>query len=139
MWNANEPDGRECGTSINDALQGGDGNEKAKGSHGELSLGVERCVLITLFERVGLLTNTSKKKAETCMDGNICTRLSKEPYFRSRAGFATQKDWDTRRVECNICGVELSANSLTSHLVTQHDVYQSKVIIVGISWWSVSR
>jgi len=28
-------------------------------------------ILIALFERVGLLTNTSKTKAETCMDRKI--------------------------------------------------------------------
>jgi len=85
-------------------------------------------ILIALFEQVGLLTNTSKTKAETCVDRKICTRLSDESYFWSRAGFTMQRAWDTRRVECNICGLDLSANSLASHLETQHDVYQSKVI-----------
>ena len=77
---------------------------------------------------MGLLTNTSKTKAETCIDGKIRTRLSADSYYRSRAGFATQKEWESRRVECDICGADLSAASLSSHLMTQHDVYRSKVI-----------
>ena len=84
--------------------------------------------IIGLFERVGLLTNTSKTKAEVCIDGNIRTRLSEESYFRSRAGFVAQKQWEKRRLECDICNLDLAASSLSNHLVTQHDVYRSKVI-----------
>ena len=63
-----------------------------------------------------------------CDDGKIRTRLSAESYFRSRVGFATQREWESRRVECDIYNANLSANSLFNHLITQHDVYQSKVI-----------
>ena len=85
-------------------------------------------LLVDLFERVGLRTNTSKTKGMTCVNGRIRTRLSEEVYKNSRVGFHTQLDWERRTVECDQCGMEMQANSLRNHLETQHGVYQSRVL-----------
>ena len=80
------------------------------------------------MELVGLRTNTSKTKGMTCVPGKIRTRLSEEVYSNSRVGFHSRRDWERRIVECDKCGLELRANSLRSHLETQHGVYQSRVL-----------
>jgi len=85
-------------------------------------------IIVGLFERVGLRTNTSKTKIMTCVPGKIRTRLSPEAYNNSREGMSVAGDWQTRRVHCDICDMSLTAGSLPSHLETQHDVYRSKVI-----------
>ena len=85
-------------------------------------------ILIELFERVGLRTNTKKTLGMTCTPGRIRVSLSDQSYTRLRAGFQTQKEWDRRRVVCDHCGKEFSAASLTNHLETQHEVFRSKVI-----------
>ena len=81
-------------------------------------------VLVKLFDRVGLRTNVQKTKAVTFVPGKIRTRLSTEAYTRSQVGLQSRADWERRRVECDRCGVELSAASLRGHLETQHSVYQ---------------
>ena len=80
-------------------------------------------ILIGLFERVGLVTNTRKTKAMVCIPGRIRTRLTDDVYNNSRVGLMSREDWNRRRVECDICQQEVSAESLTSHLETQHGVY----------------
>ena len=85
-------------------------------------------ILVELFERVGLRTNVSKTKAKTCVDGKIRTRLSDAAYTNSQVGLHTQAAWDRRRLECDVCGKQLAASSMSNHLETQHDVYRSKVI-----------
>ena len=45
--------------------------------------------IIQLFERVGLRTNTSKTKGQTCVDGKIRTRLLVHVYYRSCAVYET--------------------------------------------------
>lgn len=84
--------------------------------------------LVALLDRVGLRTNTSKTKGETCVPGRIRTRLLNESYTRSRADFTTQSAWDQCRVECDKYGLEMLAASLSHHLETKHGVYRSKVI-----------
>jgi hypothetical protein len=85
-------------------------------------------ILVGLFERVGLRTNTSKTKVMICVPGKIRTCLSGDVYNNSRAGLMARDEWHHRRVECDICGENLSAASLTSHLETRHDVFRSKVL-----------
>ena len=79
-------------------------------------------ILIELFERVGLRTNTSKTKSMVCVLGQIRTRLKDDVYNNSRGGLLAREDWHTRRVECDICNQDLAASSLASHLESQHDV-----------------
>jgi hypothetical protein len=85
-------------------------------------------VLIALFERVGLRTNVSKTKVETCIDGKIRTRLSEPAYTCMRSGLGTRKEWGARKVECNLCNKQFAVSSLSNHLETQHGVFRSRVI-----------
>jgi len=85
-------------------------------------------LLADLFDRVGLCTNTSKTKGMTCVSGKIRTRLPEEVYTNSRVGFHTQRDWNNRLVECDICEEGMQANSLDNHLEKLHDVFRSKVL-----------
>ena len=85
-------------------------------------------ILIRLFERVGLVTNTRKTKAMVCIPGRIWTRLTDNVHNNSRVGLILQEEWNRRRVECDICQQEVSAESLTSHLETQHDIFRSFVL-----------
>ena len=84
-------------------------------------------ILVDIFERIGLKTNASKTKAMTCVPGKIKTLRSEETYARTVAGIR-KKDWSSHEVDCHVCGLTLQASSLDEHLVTQHEIYRSKVI-----------
>jgi hypothetical protein len=78
-------------------------------------------ILTSLFDRVGLKTNTLKTEAMTFLPGRIRRGLSDEAYLvrmdpEARAAAAA------RKVRCELCQVELATGSLASHLETQHDV-----------------
>jgi hypothetical protein len=79
--------------------------------------------LITLFEQVGLKTNTMKTQVMTCIPGKIRESLSEEVYHDSRLGLLSSTDRKHLCVDCDICGERLQASSLQSHLETQHDIY----------------
>ena len=85
-------------------------------------------VMVALFERVGLRTNTAKTKVMICVPGKIRTRHTSEVYNNSREGLLWVAEHQNRIVTCDICDQELQAVSLDSHLATQHEVYRSKVI-----------
>ena len=87
-------------------------------------------ILTKLFDRVGLRTNVGKTKVMTCIDSKIRVRDTEEVYYNRRCGFNTERDWNRRRVECDICSQDLSANSLASHLETQHGVFRLRVLTV---------
>ena len=74
--------------------------------------------LVSLFERVGLRTNTSKTKTMVCVPGRIRTCQSREVYNERMEGHTVMRKWKSPRVECNMCGKELAASSLRSHLET---------------------
>jgi hypothetical protein len=80
-------------------------------------------ILVGLFRRVGLDTNTTKTKTMVCVPGRIRTRLPSRSYDRMRFGFQTAAQWNARSVECRRCGATLQARSLASHMASQHDVY----------------
>ena len=84
-------------------------------------------VLIEIFDRVGLRTNTSKTKAMICVPGKIRTRLTILVYNRTMGCLDDAED-GSRRVECNKCGQLLKEGLLAIHLETHHCVYQSWVI-----------
>jgi hypothetical protein len=70
-------------------------------------------VLIAPIERIGLQTNAKK------------TKVMEEEYATQQTGTtATTKH---RYVDYKVCGVSLLAESLKSHLETQHDFYRSFV------------
>jgi hypothetical protein len=85
-------------------------------------------ILITLFEQVGLETNTKKTQVMTCIPSKIRESLSKEVYHDRKLGLLSSTDRKRLCVECDICGERLQASSLQSHLEMQHDVYRSFVL-----------
>ena len=84
-------------------------------------------ILVTLFESIGLQTNSDKTKVMMCISGKIRTALTEEAYHSQQNGPA---DLTVKRhqVECNICGASLVVGSLLSHLESQHDTYRSFVL-----------
>jgi hypothetical protein len=77
--------------------------------------------LISLFERMGLRTNTSKTKAMTCTPGYISGRVSSPTYKRRREGGGeSPRTRRRRRVTCGTCGADLAAGSLPDHMLRQH-------------------
>ena len=89
--------------------------------------------LVSLFERVGLITNTSKTVSMTCVPGKIRTQQSERVYKNARCGFYTEKEWNRRTVECDICQKVMQARSLAGQLEAQHDVYRSRVIDMDLT------
>ena len=85
-------------------------------------------VLIALFERVGLRTNTTKTKAMVCVPGRIRTCQSQAVYDNRIKGMQKGGQWQHRRVKCDICGAGLAASSLKGHLESQHDIFRSFVL-----------
>ncbi len=81
-------------------------------------------VLINLFKRVGLQTNTSKMQTMICTPGRIRTQLSTESYRRMQHGQVMALEWNSCNVECRQCGKVLKASSLGRHLADVHDIYQ---------------
>ena len=82
-------------------------------------------ILVALFKCVGLLTNRMKTKGMACVPGRIRTCLLEDVYTNSHMGLMARDKWLRRRVQCDLYNEEILAASLTSHLKTQHDVYQS--------------
>ncbi len=85
-------------------------------------------LLVDLFERVGLQTNTSKTQMMVCTPGWIWTQLPSEFYRRMRTGRVTASKWNSRNVECHQCGNVMKASSLSHHLADVHDIYQHTVV-----------
>jgi hypothetical protein len=77
-------------------------------------------ILASLFERVGLETNTSKMQTMICTPGRIRTQLPTKSYRRLQQGRVTAAEWNARDVECTKCG-----NTLKASL---HGVYQQTVV-----------
>ncbi len=85
-------------------------------------------ILVDLFKRVGLQTNTSKTQTMICMPGRIWMQLPTESYRRMQRGRVTAGEWNARDVECQQCGKELKASSLGRHLADVYEIYQQAVV-----------
>ena len=83
-------------------------------------------LLTSLFNRVGLQTNTTKTKVMTF----VPQARSGSPSWR-RITYRAQMDEDFRskgkgrKVECSECVKMLAVGSLAGHLANQHNVCQS--------------
>jgi hypothetical protein len=84
-------------------------------------------VLVILFESIGLRKNPDKTKVMTCIPGNICVAHTNEAY-RAQQKRPVNPTANRHWVECDICGASLAAESLQSHLETQHGMYRSFVL-----------
>jgi hypothetical protein len=83
-------------------------------------------ILIHLFEHIGLKTNAAETKVMTCLPGKIQVAKTEEEYAAQQTGNTTAaKCW---RVDCEVCGIRLAAESLRNHLETQHNIFWSFVI-----------
>ncbi len=80
-------------------------------------------ILITLFERIGLWMNAEKTKVMTCLPGKIQVAQMEEEYASQQMGLGTSTTLH-QHVDCEVCGASLVAESLQSHLETQHDIFQ---------------
>jgi hypothetical protein len=78
-------------------------------------------ILTQLFERIGLLANANKMKVMICMPGKIQVAPTETEYASQRVGNTTTMKYC--RVDCDVCGASLAAESLRSHLETQHDIF----------------
>jgi hypothetical protein len=78
-------------------------------------------VLIGIFERVGLRTNTTKTQAMICTPGYISSRQSDDAYKRRMTGSGESfKERQRRKVVCPVCDASLAQSSLQHHLRVQH-------------------
>ena len=83
-------------------------------------------LLTSLFDRVGLETNTLKTEAMVFLPGRIKTCLTEEAY-RSRmdpSARETNRGW---RVTCQLSKLEVAATYLVTHLEVQHDARHTYV------------
>jgi hypothetical protein len=85
-------------------------------------------LLVSLFARVGLETNTSKMQTMICTPGRIRTQLPTDSCRRLRRGRFAAAEWNARDVECFKCGKTMKARSLRRHLADMHNVYQQTVV-----------
>ena len=69
-------------------------------------------LLVSLFQRVGLQTNTAKTKYVTFLPGKIRVCLSNRAYDQRQEGLVSEDQWEYRKVQCGVCGLELQAPSL---------------------------
>ena len=85
-------------------------------------------VLIELFERVGLRTNTTKTQVMVCVPGKIRTQLGTDVYNNMHEGFITLSEWKRRRVQCDKCEAYMSASSLPKHREKMHGIFDSSIL-----------
>ena len=79
-------------------------------------------VLVELFERVVLLTNTKKTKMMTCVPGKIRVCLSNRSYYFWQIALLSAQELAKWHVECAQCGLLITAVSLPSHLESHHRI-----------------
>jgi hypothetical protein len=84
-------------------------------------------ILITLFKWIGLRMNAEKTKVMTCLPGKIQVAQIEEEYASQQTGLGTSTT-KCQRIDCKVCGASLAAESLQSHLETQHDIFRSFVL-----------
>ena len=79
---------------------------------------LQECIdkLAALFDRVGLVTNTTKTEAMTFLPGSIRGCFTRETYEKRMDGTAVEGT--KRRIPCEKCGVELMEGSMRKHMET---------------------
>jgi hypothetical protein len=83
-------------------------------------------ILITLFECIGLLTNTEKTKVMMCLPGKKQVAQTDKECAAQQMGAAAMTKCQC--VDCKVCGISLAAESLKNHLEMQHNIYRLFVL-----------
>ena len=78
-------------------------------------------LLTSLFNRVGLKTNTTKTKAMSFLPRRIRQGLSDKAYL-ARIDPEAREATTVQKVQCELCQVDLVVGSLALHLETQHNM-----------------
>ncbi len=66
-------------------------------------------LLVSLFQRASLQTNTAKTKYITFLPGKIRVRLSNRAYAKRQEGLVSADQWERKKVQCGVCGLKLQA------------------------------
>ena len=78
-------------------------------------------VLVELFTRIGLQTNTRKTQQMTCFPPTLTTRLSDAGYTRRITGTGlTYRDRQRQKINCPRCDKSLTRGALKQHLRSIH-------------------
>jgi hypothetical protein len=72
-------------------------------------------ILIGLFEWIGLFANASKTKVMVCIPGRIREAYTDEEYAEYKSPTGAAADNKHRQIDCEICGISLTAGSYQSH------------------------
>jgi len=90
-------------------------------------------VLVDLFMRLGLYTNTTKTVTMTCTPGYIRTHQSDTTYGRRIGGGGlSYRERQRRRVECPECGKSMAEGSLPQHSLSQHGIVSFPPAAAGV-------
>ena len=84
-------------------------------------------LLINLFDRVDLETNSTKTEVMVSLPGRIRTCLSEDVYL-SRLHALYWADRKGGKVKCHTCRRKFRKGSLASHLASQHGIYHSHLL-----------
>ena len=87
-------------------------------------------MLVDIFRRTGLETNTTKTQAMVCTPGKIRNQLSRTSYRHMREGNGGIEgdEWERRMVVCQKCSKAMRNGSLRQHLAGVHDIYESEIL-----------
>ena len=97
------------------ARVGGEIRQFLAGFYADDGLVQSRCPVM-LQTLLCLRTNVSKMKIIGCVPGRIRTYQTRETYIEWMEGHAESGQWKRRRVGCDVCGEDLAAPLLRSHL-----------------------
>ena len=88
-------------------------------------------MLVDIFRRTGLETNTGKMQAMVCNPGKIRVQLSWNLYRRMQEGNGGIEgdEWDRRVVVCQKCSKAMRNGSLRQHLAGFHNIYNCKSVM----------
>ena len=87
-------------------------------------------MLVEIFRRTGIETNTEKTQAMVCTHGKIQVQLSRDWYrlMREGNGGIEGDEWERRVVVCQKCGRAMQNRSLRQHLSDVHKIYESEPV-----------
>jgi len=84
--------------------------------------------IVSLFELIGLPTNTTKTKVMTCVLGKLRTCHPNSVHTCIQKDLATYSELQTCIVDCVMGGQTFQANTIDCHLESQHELYWLLVI-----------